>query len=287
MTYTYDIMNVKKFHEKGIKGKGVKVAVMDTGVQKHTDLNISGGYNAHDFNKPYDGDLVHGHGTRVAGVIAGQEKGISPEVELYAIRIDDGSGSNGGLRFKEQIKGIDWAIDNNIDVLVCSFSSVTDNAERKLAFNKAYNKGIAIFCSANNRQGSYGTGLSRIFYPAKYPYVITSANIKEDKKRYKSSSVGRYLDFSSGGVSINTTTIDTDKEVSNKYSNGTGTSYSNPAVAGMYCLYKEMFPDDNREKLLERMYVNAEKLGDTFLYGAGLPQYPDILHENIKMKRGN
>src|SRR5699024_4939825 len=241
-------------------------------------------------------------GTRVAGVIAGQEKGISPEVELYAIRIDDGNGSNGGLRFKEKIKGIDWTIDNNIDVLVCSFSSGTDNGEtkiaynkeynkriaiRKLVLNKAYNKEIAIFGSAKNRQGSYETGLSRIFYPAKYPYVITSAKIKEDKKRYKSSSVGRYLDFASGGVSINTTTIDTDKEVSNKYSNGTGTSYSNPAVAGMYCLYKEMFPDDNREKLLERMYVNAEKLGDPFLYGAGLPQYPDILHENIKMKRGN
>lgn len=285
MTYAYDFMEVKKFHDQGIKGQGVKVAVMDTGIQKHEDLNVIGGYNAYNSNIPYDSDIAHGHGTRVAGIIGSSKNGIAPECDLYAIRIDNNTGSNGGLRFNEQVKGINWAIDNDIDVLICSISSTYDTIERRMAFSNAYYAGIAIFCSANNRQGNFGTGLSRMFYPANYPFVVSSGNITRDKKKYGSSSVGNQLNFSSGGVNVNTTTNDPNSEISNKYTNGTGTSYSNPAVAGVYCLYKNMYPNDSREKLLERMYVNAEKLGDPRLYGAGIPKYPSIEYENISMKR--
>src|SRR5699024_698897 len=71
--YVIDLMDVKEFHEKGYKGQGVKVAVLDTGVQKHEDLVVAGGYNAYDDSIPYDRGLVSSHGTKVAGVIATQD----------------------------------------------------------------------------------------------------------------------------------------------------------------------------------------------------------------------
>src|SRR5699024_11757245 len=90
-----DMIEVKKFHEEGITGKGVKVAVLDSGIQKHEDLKISGGYNAYNKNLPYDANLASAHGTKVAGVIGMQDNnkgnlGVAPGCELYAVRIEIG-----------------------------------------------------------------------------------------------------------------------------------------------------------------------------------------------------
>lgn len=279
-SYAYDFMNVQKFHDLGIEGQGIKVAVMDSGVQQHVDLNIKGGFNAFDDSIPYDSEIKASHGTAVAGIIGMRGGGIAPACDLYAIRVDDSTGSNAGNRLSEHVIGIDWAIDNDIDVIVCSFSSVNDTKERRDAFKRAHEAGIAIFCSANNRQGSEPLTVDTMRYPARYPFVVTSANIDSDKKRYSSSSVGPQINFSSGGVNVTTTTSDNSSSVSNKYRTGTGTSYANPAVAGVYVLFKQMYPNDSRDKILQRMYVSAENLGNPWEYGAGIPRFYNG-HKNI------
>ena len=285
-SYAYDFMEVSKFHRKGIKGDGVKVAVMDTGVQRHVDLSIAGGVNAFNNSLPYDNNLANGHGTRVAGVIAARGinedfVGIAPNVSLYAIRIDDGGGSINRTHWSSQIIGMEWAIVNDIDVINCSFSSTVDSIARREAFKAAYDAGIAIFCSGGNRQGDVPLSQHTVAYPSIYPFVISTANINEDKTRYSTSSVGKGLNFSNGGVSIRTTNMDNSKSISDRYSTNTGTSYASPATAGMYCLYKSMFPNESREKLLQRMYVNAEKIGSHLFFGTGIPRFPNIGYENI------
>jgi len=75
-------------------GAGIKVAVLDTGIEKtHPDLmaNIKGGTNTVGSEPPENYDDIHGHGTRIAGVIAAVDNdvgviGIGPEIELYAVR---------------------------------------------------------------------------------------------------------------------------------------------------------------------------------------------------------
>lgn len=287
-SYAIDLMEVKRFHDLGFKGQGVKVAVFDTGIQKHEDLVIVGGINAFDQTKPFDADIANAHGTKVAGVIGMQDNdkgylGVAPECELYAVRLDDGSGSNGGAQWSEQIVGMNWAIENDIDVINCSFSGTSDSVSRRQAFKAAHDAGITIFCSANNRQGDYDLNIDRVFYPAIYPFVITSANINQDKSRYKSSSVGPSINFASGGVNITSTSIDSNNGVSSNYASGTGTSYASPAVAGMFALYKQMYPHESREKVLQRMYVNTEKIGNIRYFGAGIPKFPDNNYENIIM----
>src|SRR5690625_1503430 len=110
-SYAYDLMNVKEFHNLGFKGKGVKVAVLDSGVQKHSDLIVKGGYNAYDESIPYDKNLANAHGTKVAGIIGMQGKnnglmGIAPECDLYAVRIDDGGGAINRTLWSSQIKAM-------------------------------------------------------------------------------------------------------------------------------------------------------------------------------------
>lgn len=283
-SYAYDFMDVQRFHDAGFKGQGIKVAVMDSGIQQHEDLIIKGGFNAFDSSTPYDADIKNSHGTAVAGIIGMQgfqgHLGIAPECDLYAVRLDDNTGSNAGNRLSEQIIAMDWAVANDMDVIVCSFSSVNDTQERRDAFKRASDAGIAIFCSANNRQGSNPITVDTMRYPARYPFVITVTNVDNGKTRYSSSSVGPQINFSSGGVNVTTTTSDGAVSVSNKYRTGTGTSYANPAVAGMYALYKQKYPNDPKMKLLQRMYVSAENLGDSWEYGAGIPKYPKE-YENI------
>lgn len=284
-SYAYDFMNIKEFHDLGIKGQGVKVAVMDSGIQKHEDLTIAGGINAFDSSIPYDADINNSHGTKVAGVIASSQIGIAPECELYAIRIDDGSSSVNNTRWEEQRLGIDWAINNKIDILVCSFSGYTESYDRMLSFKKAYDNGIAIFCSAGNKQTGYDTSIDRIGFPSNYPFVITTGNIRNDKSRYPSSCVGQAVNFSNGGTSINTTTTDSDNNISNKYSNGTGTSYANPATASIFALYKQMFPNRSNNYIINLMHKNAEYLGDRRHYGSGIPKFPTSEFKKITMNR--
>lgn len=287
-TYAFDLMNIKKFHDEGITGKGFKVGVLDTGIQKHENLKISGGYNAYNSSTPYDANLVSSHGTRVAGIIASQGLnnkvlGVAPEVDLYAIRIDDGTGGINRTLWSAQIKGINWAIENKMDAINCSFSSTIESQSRREAFEAAYNNGIAIFCSAGNTQPADDQESYNVVFPSKYPFVVTCANIKSNKEKNSNSSVGRNINFANGGTSILSTTINKNTEISDAYNTGSGTSYATPATLGIYILYKQKY-GESREKTLQRMAVNAEYLGDVKKYGAGLPRYPTINYENIQIR---
>lgn len=109
-----------------ICGQGVKVAVIDTGIdQNHQDLNVLGGYDfVNNDANPYDD---HGHGTHVAGTIAaldneitGSLVGVAPCVELYAVKVLSASGSGTSSQIAA---GIEWAADNGMDIASLSLGS--------------------------------------------------------------------------------------------------------------------------------------------------------------------
>jgi subtilisin len=105
----------------------VKVAIIDTGIDlDHPDLkdNIKGGFNALKKNKPANDD--NGHGTHIAGIVAAVDNdigviGMAPDADLYAVKVLDSSG-NGYV--SDVIEGIDWAINNDIDILNMSVGTV-------------------------------------------------------------------------------------------------------------------------------------------------------------------
>lgn len=287
-TYAFDFMNIEEFHKEGITGQGMKVAILDTGVQKHSNLKIKEGINVYDSSKPWDEELANAHGTRVTGIINAQGRddnalGIAPDAEIYAARIDNGNGAINTTTWSSQIAGIAWAVEKGVDAVNCSFSSRIDSKARKEAFKKASDKGIAIFCSAGNTQPSNDTKTNTARYPAKYPFTIANANIDTNKKRYPTSCIGQGLNFSNGGVKANSTSTLTNlKGVSDRHVVGTGTSFASPATLAIYLLYKQKYKED-KDKILQRMAVNAEPLGDTFWYGAGLPKYPTKEYLNVKV----
>jgi subtilisin family serine protease len=92
------------------------VAVIDTGVGPHADLNVAGGVNCHTSDRPNPGNFGdgNGHGTHVAGTIGARNNaagvvGVAPGVRLYAVRV---LGNNGSGRTSHVLCGIEWVTAN-------------------------------------------------------------------------------------------------------------------------------------------------------------------------------
>lgn len=294
MSYALDMLEVKKFWDLGIRGKGVKIAVMDGGCQPHEDLKIAGGYNASDPDKTYMSD-VRDHGTHVAGIINMQDNdigyvGIAPEADLYIVKLDDNEG--GGNKTSNQIKGINWAIENEMDIVTMSVSNLNDNDARRIAFKTAAEEhGIIVTCSVGNRTKDDDVSKENTGFPAKYPFIVGVAALNEDLTRRHTSSVGNGIDISAAGTNIVSSCIDKEKPngVSKVYCSKSGTSMATPYIAGMFALYKQMFPNLEREELIDKMKKSAKPLGDKWQYGYGVAQFPvgDIKEVQIKERDGD
>lgn len=204
----------------------VKIGVIDTGIStKHPDLkpNLKGGVNTIRARSGYNDD--NGHGSHVAGIIAAASNtqgvvGAAPEADLYAIKVLSASGSG---YYSDIIEGVEWAINNNMQVINMSLGGSTDYAPLHDALIAAKNAGIVIVAAAGNSGGAVG-------YPAAYPEVIAVAATDSANTRASWSSYGPAVDVSAPGVSIYSTYKGTG------YATMSGTSMAAPHVAGAAAL---------------------------------------------------
>lgn len=254
-------------HDAFIKGTGVKVAVIDTGIDyNHPDLNANyrGGY---DFvNRDNDPMDDNGHGTHVAGTIAARDDGIgvvgvAPEAELYALKVLNSSGSGS---YSSVIAALEWCVENGIKVTNNSYGSTSDaGTSVKNAFDNAYYKyGIINISSAGNSGNSSGTG-DNITYPARYDSVIAVGATNNRDQRTSWSSTGPDLEISAPGNSIYSTLI------GGSYGLKSGTSMASPHVAGTVALMIAAGISDIRGQLQNTAHDLGATGWDT-QYGYGL-----------------
>jgi serine protease AprX len=169
-----NIVGAPQVWDTGYTGKGVKVALVDSGIDtSHPDLK---GKVAEwkDFvkgkDKPYDD---FGHGTHCAGIIGGtgnasdgKYKGVAPGVRFIGVKVlgKDGQGDMATI-----IKGIEYAGNSDADVISMSLGSDEHSDAVCDAVNKAVAKGKIVVCAAGNSGPNEGT----IGCPSDDPYVIT------------------------------------------------------------------------------------------------------------------
>ena len=189
----------------GDTGQGATVAVLDTGIDKLPDFSgrLVGGVDLTGGNNPYQDS--YGHGTFVAGLIAGngvssngQYSGEAPGADLVSIKV---AGASGTTRLGTLIQGLQWAADNRqtygINVLNISLGfqtgqpTVTNPLDQ--AVEAVWNSGIAVVVSAGNAGPFDGTILS----PGDDPLVITVGAM--DDMATPSVSDDEMDDFSSAG----------------------------------------------------------------------------------------
>lgn len=224
-------------------GAGVKVAVIDTGIDKdHEDLvsNIKGGINFVISQKgpawkrvldPNQWNDDNGHGTHVAGTIAAVDNeigviGVAPEADLYAVKVLDAGGSG---YISDVISGIDWSVDNDMDVINMSLGCDCNLVALEDAVNNAHDAGVVVVASAGN--SGDGNGLTNdVIYPAKYDSVIAVAATASDDSTPSWSSEGSEVELAAPGRSILSTWND------GLYNTISGTSMASPHVAGTVAL---------------------------------------------------
>nr|WP_223700508.1 S8 family peptidase [Sutcliffiella deserti] len=266
-TVPYGIPHIKAdtAHAQNVTGSGVKVAVLDTGIDaSHEDLNVVGGasFVAEEPDALSDGN---GHGTHVAGTIAALNNnlgvlGVSYDVDLYAVKVLSGGGS-GTLSGIAQ--GIEWAIDNDMDVINMSLGGSTGSTTLKQASDNAYNSGIVVVAAAGN-SGSFFGLINTIGYPARYDSVIAVGAVDSNNNRASFSSVGSQLEVMAPGVDINSTLP------GNQYGSLNGTSMASPHVAGAAALILAKNPGLSNVEVRQKLRDTATNLGSAFNYGHGV-----------------
>ena len=190
---------------QGNTGQGVTVAVVDTGIDKRPDFSgrLAGGVDLTGGNDPFQDS--YGHGTFVAGLIAGngassngQYSGEAPGARLVSIKV---AGASGSSHLSTLILGLQWAVDHRasygINVLNLSLgyqssqSTVTNPLDQ--AVERVWNAGITVVASAGNAGPFNGTILS----PGDDPMVITVGAL--DDMATPSPLDDEMTDFSSAG----------------------------------------------------------------------------------------
>ncbi|WP_163527432.1 S8 family serine peptidase [Halobacillus ihumii] len=144
--------------ETSYTGEGVKVGVIDTGIDyTHPDLTASyrGGFDVVDFDQdPMEtmgGFGATMHGTHVAGIIAanGDMKGVAPEAELYAYRALGPGGTGSSVQV---IAAIEQAVEDGMDVINLSLGNTVNGPDwpTTKAVNKAVELGTTVVVAAGN-----------------------------------------------------------------------------------------------------------------------------------------
>ncbi|HAN72572.1 MAG TPA: hypothetical protein DCQ36_13420, partial [Actinobacteria bacterium] len=210
------------------RGAGINVAVIDTGVAPHEDLQGSFGPGI-DLVSGGDGRRDgHGHGTHVAGTIAATPgngvgiAGVAPDVTIMPIRVlgDDGSGSSGAVA-----EGIIWATDRGADVINMSLGGPTPSTALEKAVQYAIERGVSVIAA----NGNSGAGAA-VSYPAAYDGVVAVAATTTGDARASFSSSNRAADIAAPGARILSTLP------GNRYAAWNGTSMATPHVAAVAAL---------------------------------------------------
>lgn len=286
------------------RGKRVRVGVADTGLGPHPNLAHAGNQGAY-INGSYDengGADVDSHGTHVAGTIgarpssAGELAGISPGVELYAIRVfPPGNGANQG----DIANAIDHLSSiNQCDLINLSLGSMYPSEIEHDAIIDAMERGTLCVCAAAN------DGVDPVNYPAAFPETlaitaiglngwgpdgsISALNYPEIPEKYGDngyflasfSNFGVDVSAAGGGVGIISTVPERYGHIS-PYAVMDGTSMASPAACGAIAAllagseeYLAMPRDIMRaERARSLMRANAMDLGLGPIYqGRGAPQ---------------
>lgn len=278
ITWSTSMIQAPGAWNSGYTGKGVKVAVLDTGIANHSELSVVG---RKDFitNGGTASD-VHGHGTAVAGVIASKSNnagiiGVAPSVQLYAVKI---MGDNGSGSLSTAIAAIDWCIANGIQIANLSLGidysklSSTDQAFFTDFINNVGQKALAnnlLLVAAAGNDGN-ATGIDNMAIPARGNGFLGVGAVDSNKNLASFSSIGPNMDVVAPGVNIKTL------GTSNNYVYKSGTSFSAPNVAGIAALYKEKFPNYTAQQISDLITGNAEDRGakgfDNY-YGNGLAKF--------------
>ncbi|WP_412752979.1 type VII secretion-associated serine protease mycosin [Krasilnikovia sp. M28-CT-15] len=228
-------------------GRGVTVAVIDSGVSNHRDLSgsVLAGKDFTDSSGSGQTD-TNGHGTAMAGDIAAHGKGesgalgIAPDSKILPVRVLTTGKTGRGLG-----PAISWAVTHGADVINISLGGGA-TPDLFSALEAAEKANVVVVASAGNLPESHG-----ITSPAFVPSVVAVGAVDRDGKRASVSASGAALDLMAPGTDIMSTSVH------NQYAAGTGTSDAAAIVSGAAALIRSKYPALSAREVVARLESTA------------------------------
>ncbi|MEO3776680.1 type VII secretion-associated serine protease mycosin [Micromonospora sp. B11E3] len=247
------------------RGEGVTVAVIDSGVSATHPLLRGQVLPGADFNNLPSNqgqcDLA-GHGTIVAGIIAGKEgtgkafTGIAPAAEILPVRVLPDAKTRTDEGLPAQIaRAIVWAVDQGADVINLSLVTLP-RPELESAIEYALDKDVVVVAAAGNRQEQQQNLPA---YPAAYPGVIAVAGVDEQGGHVDSSVVGDYVDIAAPGLNI---VGPAPRGQGYRAEPQGGTSFAAAYVSGAAALVRAAYPDLSPAQVAYRLTRTADNPPD-------------------------
>ena len=293
-----DHINADAALAAGYSGEGVKVAVLDSGVNfNHFDLRDNFDLSANELGYDFVSDDffpedVYGHGTHVAGILAAASNGfgvvgVAPNAQIVALRVLDDNGEGTASRIIEALQWIQnynaAHPDSPIRITNNSYGTGSNSSQLEAAFDVLASSGVLHIGSAGNDGSAAGNG-NNVSYPARYESVVAVAALDKNNLRASFSSTGSDVEIAAPGVSVLSTWKDSTNfagplpfsfagYAGEYFIEANGTSMASPHVAGVAALLMASNPSYTAEAVRNKMNETALDLGATGkdnLYGYGL-----------------
>lgn len=249
-------------------GKGVGVAVLDTGIYMgHSDLA-----DRVEMAQSFVGqsaDDVNGHGTHCAGLACGPKTphhptryGVAYDASLLVAKVlgDNGRGEEGTA-----LMGIRWAVASGCRVVSMSMSrrmsrDTPHSDVFEVTAQRLLQRGIVVVAAAGNHSSRANNLIAPVGSPANCPSVVAVGAVDENLKvaDFSNGSVGQgVIDICAPGVDVLSSYILKD---GHQYARGQGTSIATPLVAGVLALLAEAYPDAVGTDLVKNLKEGARGL---------------------------
>lgn len=220
------MLRLKEVH-KHVTGKGVKIAILDTGTSiRHPDLKFK---RVEDFTGEGAADF-NGHGTHVHGMMGMQINGsgyvgVSPDAEIYSLKVLDKDG-RGDVRWL--ISAMKAAIDLGVDWINGSLSLDKEVPAISKLIAQMEEIGIGCTFAAGNESAK------KVSFPANLSHCIATGAHDASKIPATFSNIGKTLDVMAPGVHVKSAWTDS------QYRSASGTSMASPVVTGLCALIIEL-----------------------------------------------
>lgn len=243
-------------------GEGVTAYVLDTGVRiTHQEFGGRAGYGYDAIDNDTEAPDDNGHGTHVAGIIAGAEHGVAKKAEVVAVRVLDAHGSG---TVSDVIEGIDWVTENAAKPAVVAMS-LGGGANQALdqAVRNSIASGLTYSVPAGGEAADAGN-----FSPARVAEALTVSSTDTQDGRASFANYGSVIDLFAPGVNITAAWNTSDSALATL----SGTSTSAAIVAGLVAVELGEESDSTPAEVADalRSYAVEDQVGSP---GNGSPNY--------------